>query len=224
MCGAVRSSVGCSYAGDVRVVQQLGATLMGRRFRRSKAWEERNMRTRLAYIIVGAIVLFAMSVCAFGQAGGIDVVTEVQKLLPATCLTKAQVDPILNAMIPGSAANLTVAGGCITKAEFANYEFAALGLKRGIFEILFVTKAAYAQDHCLLVLGRAADALTGMEFAVTLMGVVQYINSTSPAPASLSADAVARLLTISHGIDLLTPSSVDSVLLPCLVIGPVPTS
>jgi len=179
------------------------------------------MRMKLVCMLAVVVVL-AATAAAFSQSSGIDVTAKVQELLPLTCLTKAQVDPILEALIPGSSSYLAVAGQCLTHAEFAAYGLNALGMSRGIFEALFVSKTAYAQRQCILVVGPAAEALSGMELAVSLIGLIQQAISIAPLPAGIDREDIPMLAALMSAIHALTPSSVDATLLPCL--NPVPTS
>jgi len=181
------------------------------------------MKARLACIIAGTIVVLVMSVSAFGQAGGIDVVAEVQKLLPATCLTKAQVDPILDAIVPGSSAQLAVAGACVTKGELAVFMYTVLGLRPSLLESLFGVsegeKLAIAQRNNVMVAGSASESITGAELVAVLLGYVRTLIQTVPLPAGTD---LPRLTALYNDLSKLLPAATLRILMPGLF--PVSTS
>jgi len=175
------------------------------------------MKRRVPVCGVMLVLMAAISAVAFAQAAG------VEGLLPLTCISKAQLSPILDAIVPGSSAQLAVAGACVTKGELAVFMYTVLGLRPNLLQSLFGVsegeKLAIAQRNCVMVTGSASDSITGTELVAVLLGYVDTIIRTSPLPAGTD---LPRLTALIKDLNKLLPPATLQELLPCLI--PVPTS
>lgn len=182
------------------------------------------MKKRVVALGLVLMVVTAMSAVAFAQA--LDVAVAAGGMLPLTCISKAQLSPILDAIVPESSAQLAVAGACVTKGELAAFMYTVLGLPPSLLESLFGVsegeKLAIAQRNSVMVIGSASESITGTELAAILIGYLDKITKTAPLPAGLTLADLPRLMALETDLIELLPPTTLQVLMPGLT--PVPTS